>query len=1083
MDAAETQGPKAAHIPPQSQSTPPALTPKPPPAPLVGVVLVAQDPGDWFDDVLAGLAAQDHHHLDVVVADAGRKPGLADRVLNVLPDAHTVKAPDSSGFGVAANRAVVGSSGEEANRGTGPNRIPNYYLFMHDDVVLDGTAVRRMVERAASANAGVVSPKILSGTEGRILHDMGSSIDRYGSPVPRLHPGEMDQGQYDATPDVFAVAEAALLVRTDLFAAIGGFDPEIRSLDGHVDLCWRARLAGASVTTAPTAVGRTVGVDTSERSGTNPAILRPRNRLRMSLTNQGPARSVAMVAELAAATVLGVAYGLLTGRFRHVWGLLSAWPWNLRRWSGIRHRRRIIAKHRQVDPALIVAGLDTPHHAIRRVVTGRAPYGTGDEAPSNIAFHHIWGALLGPGGIALIASAAVLGFGSRHLLTRGLPAVGRFQALPMDPMDLARAWWHGWRPTGTGVATPGPDALALLGVVARLVPGSDNLLWTVVVLSALPVGALGIWRLVRPVGGGRSRAAAVLTYLAVPIPYDALREGRLAPLAVYASLPWIAHRLAEAQGVVPYGQRGGDPGPGTRIRNVGSDILLTGLVVAAAISINPTVLLLLPVLLIGLIVGSLLAGSITGLTRLVAVATGGVLVAAVVQLPLLLDLFDNQRLDSLAVPTTWPSGSLGAWAMFTLDTGSPLAGPSWVGTFGIDRIGWAVLIAPVLALLATTGWRLAISIRAWFIVAGGFASVWLADQGWWQGPALSAELLLVPVALGLAWAASAAVADIGTTISRLRRGPDWRNALPAIAGLALVLTVLPVVVGSLGGRLGMPDSDLPSALPFIAEPRSGIGDPTSGGDNRVLWVGEPTILPAVGIPLVQGPLSGAVAIAVTEGRPDLLDQWPYDLTEAPGVVGIRDALARALDGRTSRLGAAIGAWGVGHVVLVERSAPAPHEAVEAPLPPTYAAALTRQLDLTRVEGLNSAVTIFENIATKPVHAVVRDRTGRAVPAVITPLAYDRRQVKASADGAYRWILGPEGSWSFSVDGTTRPLVPAGEAGGIPDRSSVRVASGTIGELAHDGESSRSRRLVQVAALCSVLLLASWLRTDPEPEWS
>ena len=1076
MDAAETQGPRGAPVPPQ----PPSATPAPPP--LVGVVLVAHDPGEWFNDVLAGLAAQDHRQLDIVVVDAGCRSGLADRVLNVLPDARTVEVPGSPGFGAAANRAVVGASGDQANVGTGPNRIPSYHLFMNDDVVLDGTAVRRMVECAVAANAGVVGPKVLVGTEGRILHDMGCTVDRYGSPVPRLHPGEVDQGQYDAEPDVFAVAEAALLVRTDLFAAVGGFDPEIRFLDGHVDLCWRARLAGATVTTAPTAVGRTVSGDASARRGTNPAILRPRHRLRMSLTNQASGRSATVVAELAAATVLGVAYGLLTGRFRHVWGLLSAWPWNLHRRPGARHRRRIIAKHRRVDPGRVVAGPDMPHHAVRRAVTGRAPYGTGDEAPGHIAFHHIWSALLGPGGIALMVSAAVLGFGSRHLLTRGLPAVGRFQALPADPMDLLRAWWLGWRATGTGVSTTGPDALALLGVVARLVPGSDNLLWTAVVLSALPIGALGIWRLVRPVGGGRSRAAAVLTYLAVPLPYDALREGRLAPLAVYATLPWIAHRLAEAQGVVPYGHRGGDPGPGTRIRNMGSDILLTGLVVAAAIAVDPTVVVVLLVLVAGLVAGSLLAGSSAGLPRLVVVAVGGAVVAAVVQFPLLFNLLGNSPLDSLAVPTTWPSGSLGTSAMFTLDTGSPLGGPTWVGTFGIDRIGWAVLVVPALALLTTTGWHLAISIRAWFVVAGGFASVWLMDQGWWQGPALPAELLLVPVALGLAWAAAAAVADMGTAISMPRRSPDWRNALPAVAGLALALTVLPVVIGSLGGRLGMPEADLPSALPFIAEPRSGIGDTTSGGDDRVLWVGAPTILPAVGVPLTDGTLSGDVAIAVTEGRPDLLDQWPYDITEAPGVIEIRDTLAEALAGRTSRLGAAIGAWGVGHVVLVERSAPAPHEAVEAPLSPTYAAALTRQLDMARVEGLNSAVTIFENIATDPVHAVVRDRTGRVVPAAVMPLSYDRRRVRASADGAYRWILGPEGSWSFTVDGTTRPLVPAGEAGGVPGRPSVRVASGTIGELVHDSASSRSRRLLQVAALCGVLLLASWLRTDPEPEW-
>ena len=1070
MDAAEQPGQQGA----------PAPTPAPPQAPpTVGVVLVAHDPGEWFDDVLAGLAAQDHRQVHVLVVDAGRRRQVAARVADVLPDAEVVSLDDSPGFGAAVNLALAESAARRGDSATGPHMLPRFHLFLHDDVVLDGTAVRRMVERAVAANAGIVGPKVLAGGEGRLLDDMGSAVDRYGSPVPRIDAGEADQGQYDGHPDVFAVAEAAMLVRADLFAAVGGFDPEIRFLDGHVDLCWRARLAGAAVTTAPTAVGRRVGGGDAgtgvRRRGAHPAILRPRHRLRMSLANQTAGRAVAVTAELAVTTVLGVAYGLLAGRFRHVWGLLSAWPWNLRRRAGLRTRRQVMALHRRVDDPSVVAGTHRPHHAFRRAVTGRAPHGTGPEAPGQVRFHHLWGALLGPGGTALMVSAAVLGFGARHLATQGLPAVGRFQALPADPLDLVRAWWQGWRPTGTGVATPGPDGLALLGVLARLLPGSDHLVWTAVVLAALPVGALGVWRLVRPVGGGRSRAAAVLVYLAVPLPYDALREGRLAPLAVYATLPWIAHRLAVAQGVAPYGHRGGDPGPGTRIRNLGSDIALTGLVTAAAIAVNPTVVVPALVVLAGLVVGSALAGSPAGLGRLAAVAAGGAAVAAVVHLPLVLDLLGGRPLESLAGPTTWSTGSLGYSAMFRLDTGagSLATGP---GTFGIDRIGWAVLVVPVLALLTTSGWRLALGIRAWFVTAGGFASVWIVDQGWSHGPVLPAELLLVPVALGLAWAAAAAVAAMGTTIATPRLRPGRRSVVPAIAALSLALTVLPVVVGSLDGRLGMADADLPSALPFLAEPRTAVGNSTRGGDDRVVWVGEPSILPAVGVPLADG-----VALAVTDGRPDLLDQWPYRLDRAPGVEEIRAGLSEALAGHTNRLGAALGAWGVGHVVLVERSAPAPHEAVEAPLPANYAAALTRQLDLVRIEGLNRAVTIFSNIARRPVHAVVRDRTGRHVPAVVTPLAYDRLEILTGADGALRWTVGPAGSWSFSIDGVHPPILAAGATGGVVDRPSVRVASGTTGLLVHDGRVARSRRLLQVMALCSVLLLASWVRTEGDTD--
>ncbi len=1058
----------------------------PAPQPLVAVVLVAHDPGEWFGEVLAGLAAQDHRHLDVVVVDAGREAGrgagrkasegaLAARVADVLPDARTIAMPDTQGFGAAANRAVVDAANARSIGGTAPHRVPSFHLFIHDDVVLDGTAVRRMVERAVGANAGVVGPKVLVGGGGRILDDIGSAVDRYGSPVPRLHPGEVDQGQYDPEPDVFAVAEAAMLVRADLFAAVGGFDPEVRFLDGHVDLCWRAHLVGARVTTAPTAVGRRIDAAAAGRRGSHPAILRPRHRLRMTLANRPPGHALAVAAELTLAMALGVAYGLLTGRFRHVWGLLTAWPWNLRRMGGLVHRRRLIAGRRAGGGSTVVVG-EVPHHAFRRAVTGRAPYGTGDEAPGNVAFHQVWGALLGPGGIALMASAAVLGFGARHLLSRGLPAVGRLQALPADPLDLARAWWEGWRPTGTGVAEQGPDFLAALGLLAGLLPGSDALVWTVVVLAALPVGALGVWRLVRPVGGGRSRAAAVLVYLAVPLPYDAMREGRLAPLAAYAALPWVAHRLAEAQGVVPYGHKGGDPGPGTRIRNLGTDLLLTGLVVAAAVALSPTVAVGVLVLVVGLVAGSLLAGSVAGLYRLAVVAAGAAVVAAVVHLPLVVDLLGGRPVGSLAAPVTWPRGSLGAGSVFRLDTGSPAADPTWTGTFGIDRIGWAVLVVPVLAILTTTGWRLAISVRAWLVAAGGFASAWIVDQGWWSGPTLPAETLLVPAALGLAWATSAAVASMGTTSSQPRTGPGWRHALPVVAVVALALTVTPVVVGAFGGRLGMTKEDLPSAMPFLADPRTGIGAATSGGDDRVVWVGEPTILPAVGVELADG-----VAVAVTDGRPDLLDQWPYPVDGAPGVGRIRDSLAEALAGQTSRLGASLGEWGVAHVVLVERSAPAPHEAVEAPLPAGYAAALTRQLDLVRVEGLNSAVTIFSNLARRPVHAVVRDGTGRAVPTAVTPLAYDRLRVLTSVDGAYRWMLGPEGTWSLSVDGVERPTLPAGARGGVADRPSVRVAAGTTGVLEHDDPGARRQRLLQVAALCGVLLVASWFRTDPGEE--
>ena len=223
-----------------------------------------------------------------------------------------------------------------------------------------------------------------------------------------------------------------------------------------------------------------------------------------------------------------------------------------------------------------------------------------------------------------------------------------------------------------------PDSLPLAGLLAAVVPGGDHLLWTFVVLAALPVGAVGVWRLVRPIGGGRSRAVAVLVYLSVPLPYDALREGRLAPLAAYAVLPWMAGRLAVAHGVVPYGPIGGDPGPGAHRRSLWAEVPAIGLVLAAAVALDPVLVLPCAAVLVGLVAGSLLAGSLAGLGRLLVASLGGTLVAALLHLPLLIELQGGRPVTSLAGPGTWPIGDLGVGGLFSLDTGG----------FRSDGFGW-----------------------------------------------------------------------------------------------------------------------------------------------------------------------------------------------------------------------------------------------------------------------------------------------------------------------------------------------------------------------------------------------------------
>ena len=1104
-----------------------------PPTPTVLAVLVAGDPGPSLDVVMAGLASQDHPRLEALVVDAGTPPAatrespLVERVGRLLPGSTIARMEGNPGFGAAV------AAGLTARTGVTP---PTFLLLLADDVLLVDTAVRRMVEHALEFNAGIVGAKVLVHDGSRTLDDLGASVDRLGTPVPLVEPGELDQGQYDTTRDVLAVSGAAVLVRTDLFETLGGIDPEVHGADGLVELCWRARQLGATVATAPTAVARRVetGSRPSEgrpaggsgarrgplrgpvRGHSGSSSQRARNRLRMVLVCHRPAQAAAAAVGLLLATLVGAVYGLATGRFRHATGLVGAWPWNLRRLSSVRRRRRLMPAP-DATASAAVARLEVPHRAFRRVVTGRDLTGSDDRSPVQLRLHRLWSMLFGPGGMALMVSAVVLGFGSRSLVGTGLPAVGRMQPLPVDPMDLVRSWWLGWRPTGTGTTVVGPDGLALIGFLDGLWPWGSNLLWTLLVLAALPVGAVGVWRLTQPVGGGRSRAVAVLVYLSVPLPYDALREGRLAPMAAFAVVPWVVRRLVGAQGVAPYGIRGGEAGPGTRLRGLWSEVLVTGLLLAAVAAVDPMLAVPVLMVLVGLVLGTILAGSLAGLGRLLLVTMAGVVVAGLLHLPLVLELLAGRPIGSLLNPVQWPVNGVGTTEMFRLDTGD----------FGLGRVGSALLVVPVLALAVARGRHLFIALRAWFVVAASWSAVWILDQGWWDGPSPEPGVLLAPAAVGLAWAAAVGVAGLGSDLlgeaapagagpavgPRAGSGPGlppgadrppeadgpsgagwpsgaWlrrlRQGAVGVAGLSLAVAVLPVLGGSIDGAWGTARDDLRAAVPFIyAGPVD--GGTVHGGVPRVLWLGDPSVLPAIGISLgdvypgnglsPEDLVPDGVAMAVTDGRPDLIDQWPMDRTE--GLTSIRTSVVDAIAGDTSRLGARLATWGVGWVVLVERSAPVPQPAREVAVPDLLAGAMSRQLDLERMEGINRAVTVYRSTVVEAPLAVVRDRNRLAVPVTVTREAFDRRVLTASADGSLRWAIGPDGAWGFIVDGERQSIVVSDDSGAAAAHPSVRVARGTVGVLELDGSGSRGRRTVQVLLVGVVLLLANWARAGRE----
>ncbi|MHB8467647.1 MAG: glycosyltransferase, partial [Acidimicrobiales bacterium] len=795
-------------------------------APPVVAVMVTCDPGWWMEECLASLAAQDYPAFSVLVVDADSAEDPTARVAAVMPTAFVRRVRRRRGFGTAANEVLSVVEGA------------SHFLFCHDDVSLDPSAVRSMVEEAFRANAGVVAPKLVGWFHPDRLLAVGMGMDGFGASVGLVERGDLDQEQHDAVRDVFFAPSPCSLVRADLFTSVGGFDTACGLVGEDLDLSWRAHLAGARVVTAPTAVVRHLeatdmgrrgvdgtlraeiaearepvaplratphsstpvdepwdeGWDDDDTPGEEAAAARrarhhasrrarreaereqqhdawvgedgdwddaewsPRRRrrrqperddaqpvpteaargpeadvldqlrevarLRAVISNYGSFRLVTHLPVLVTITVVGAIVHLWregAGRARR---FLEPWVLIVLGSGALRTRRRAVRKARSVgDREIIdlqVGGPARLSAAMRSATAAQVPV----RRPDGRLAAATW-----------IGALAVLGIGGRHLLAGHLPLIGELTPWP-GWGTLASSASSGWRLTGLGVAGPAPTAFGLLTVAGAVLLGHMALLQHVVVLGTIPLGALGVYRLAGGLGSRRAQAVALVAYLAVPLPYDALARGRWSGLVAFAAAPWVFAILVRATGLPPFDvHTAGAMRPVRPPLNTARRIVAIALVTALAGAVQPGFMVAVVVIGVGLAAGAALTRTRSDGLRALVVAVVGVGGAVVLLFPWCL---------SWLPPT-------GEWAIITGPGSTHGVGLRLAtllrfqtGPVGGGVVGYALLIAAALPLIVGRAWRSQWAVRLWTVAIVGFGAAWARQHaalgmGW-----PPAEVLLAP---------------------------------------------------------------------------------------------------------------------------------------------------------------------------------------------------------------------------------------------------------------------------------------------------------------------------------------------------
>ncbi len=928
-------------------------------APAVVAVVVAEGDVPHLEACLGALAASDYPDLTVLVI-AETEVDLAPRVASVLPTAF-VRSVEARGFALGANDAIATVAGAP------------FLLFCHADVVPEPSAVRMLVEEAYRSNAAIIGPKLVDVARPEILREVGWSIDRFGVAHSEIERDELDQEQHDAVRDVFFVSDACVLIRADLFTELGGFDPECDPGARSLDLCWRARLAAARVIVAPDA---RVGHFEADGPRESDQKLAQRHRVRALLTNTAAVRLL-WIAPAALIMHLAEAFVFLLRRRRDRAGVLvGGWTGNFRNLASLRRARARSQSARVVSDREIHALQFRGSARVSNYMTAslraddrmraltRRGRSVADSASTQ--FRSLRGLTL----VVLVVLALV---GARGFLFGRLAAVGQFAPWP-GLGDLLRSFTSEWRYAGLGSHAPAPPLLALVGLFRVVGLGSGDLIRTLLVVAAIPLGALAAARAARPlVGAGWPTAATAVVYGIVPISRNAIARGEMGSLAVYVGAPLVVLALFQVGGFVE------SRWPRRRIAVLGA----LGLGVMS--SFWPLAIAL--PLVVGL--GLLAAAPITrdrGIRLLAMVrAVGTVLGLAFLALfpwPLAF-LAAGDRAGALGIVYE-PAKSFGS--LLRLATGPNGAG---VGSWAFIVIGLAVTVM-------ASGERGIWCVRLWGVILVSFA---LAALPSWLG-ASSPELdgVLVPAAFAVALIAGIGVAAFIEEVQR--GGLGWGHALAALSMASLLLAMFGYVGDAAGGRWHQPGSDWNSTLSWMHAQRD-------RGQFRVLWVGDPSSVP--------GALhrAGATAFALTnEGPGDLRDGLAPP--GGDGLAAAGAALNQLRSDDTTRFGRLVGPMAVRYIALPFRASPGPTTAAQENGP--LAAALARQLDLRQLE-VTPGMTLYENAAWVPGRAVVANPSPERLTGERALRQRDGQAVTASGvRDAVVWSQGYSSDWHVGTRG-------------------------------------------------------------------
>jgi len=244
------------------------------------IVILNWNTKDYLRKFLPSLLAScEGMDAGVAVADNASTDGSVEMLQREFPEVSIIALDNNFGFTGGYNRALQIVDAE-------------FFVLLNSDIEVPKDWLRPLVDwMDGHPHCGVCGPKLLSYDRRNSFEYAGAAggyLDRYGYPFCRgrvLSRVEQDRGQYDSPEDLFWVSGACLMVRSSLWKALGGLDARFFVHMEEIDFCWRAQLAGYTVTCVPASFVYHIGGGTLPATSPRKLFYNYRNNLLMLHNN------------------------------------------------------------------------------------------------------------------------------------------------------------------------------------------------------------------------------------------------------------------------------------------------------------------------------------------------------------------------------------------------------------------------------------------------------------------------------------------------------------------------------------------------------------------------------------------------------------------------------------------------------------------------------------------------------------------------------------------------------------------------------------------------------------------------------